>query len=144
MDRRYQLFCSLRFECQRGCTRCCEQEGFIYLTESDVVRMAEFLGLSQSDFERRFVYRTTKFIRLKSAKAAPCHFLNANGCSIHAVKPLQCRAFPLWPELLASEQEWSQTASWCPGIGKGDLINIEVAQRVTEEVRGAFPDYYGK
>ena len=30
----------MRFECQRGCTACCEQKGFVYLTEGDLARAA--------------------------------------------------------------------------------------------------------
>jgi Fe-S-cluster containining protein len=114
----------------------------VYLTESDVVRIAEFLHLSQAEFERRHVYRTKRMIRLRMARAAPCRFLNASGCSVHSVKPLQCSAFPFWPELLESEKEWHKTASWCPGIGKGELINIESAKATADEVRRGHPHYY--
>ncbi len=48
----------LRFTCQRGCINCCDQDGFVYLTESDVTRAAEFVGLSQTVFEERYLYRT--------------------------------------------------------------------------------------
>src|ERR1019366_6095821 len=48
----------LRFQCQPGCTACCEQQGFVYLTEDDIPRIAAFLGLSATAFEERYVYRT--------------------------------------------------------------------------------------
>ena len=43
----------MRFECQAGCTACCTQKGFVYLTEQDLARIAEFLGMSAAEFERR-------------------------------------------------------------------------------------------
>ena len=48
----------MRFECQPGCIACCEQRGFVYLTEDDVLRAARFLNLTPAAFERKFVYRT--------------------------------------------------------------------------------------
>ena len=34
----------LRFECQPGCTECCRQKGFVYLTEADMARAARAAG----------------------------------------------------------------------------------------------------
>ncbi len=107
----------LRFECQPGCTNCCEQQGFVYLTEDDLVRIAEYVGMTARDFERRYVYRTSHRLRLRVPRQQQCHFLRDGGCSIHAVKPVQCRLFPFWPELVESKREWKKTAAWCPGNG---------------------------
>ena len=43
----------LRFECQPGCTECCRQRGFVYLTEADLARAAEFVGMTTAAFERK-------------------------------------------------------------------------------------------
>src|SRR5690348_2815779 len=50
----------LRFECQPGCTNCCTQKGFVYLTEADLQGIAKFLGMRAIEFERRYVYRTKR------------------------------------------------------------------------------------
>ena len=127
----------MRFECQPSCTTCCQQKGHVYLTEEDIVRAAHFLRLSAVEFERKFVYRTTNLRRLRAPRDAQCGFLRADGCSIHPVKPTQCRLFPFWPELVDDEKEWAKTGEWCPGIGKGDLIQIETAHEFTTEMRQA-------
>ena len=31
---------SVRFTCQAGCINCCDQKGYVYLTEDDVKRAA--------------------------------------------------------------------------------------------------------
>lgn len=36
----------MRFSCQPGCTRCCTQKGWVYLSVEDVPRLAAFLGMS--------------------------------------------------------------------------------------------------
>jgi Fe-S-cluster containining protein len=114
----------------------------VYLTETDIVRAAVFLGLSAAEFEKKFVYRTTNLRRLRTPRHAQCGFLRADGCSIHSVKPVQCRTFPFWPEMVESEEEWRKTAEWCPGIGKGELVQIESARAQAREMREAYPTMY--
>jgi hypothetical protein len=132
----------LRFECQPGCTRCCEQQGFVYLTEADLTRLAAYLGMTDAEFERRYVYRTKNLRRLRVPRHAQCAFLEGGGCSVHVAKPMQCRSFPYWPELVDDRKAWHKTGSWCPGIGKGELVNIEAARGLAEEMRVAHPHLY--
>lgn len=132
----------MRFECQPGCVACCEQKGFVYLTEDDVTRIAAYLRMRAADFERRYIYRTKNLRRLRVPRAVQCPFLEGRGCGIHAVKPVQCRTFPFWPELVESRKEWKKTAAWCPGIGKGDLVQIEIARAGAQEMRTAYSGMY--
>ena len=85
---------TIRFACQPGCTKCCDMEGFVYLTEADLNKAAKFLNLTPEEFEKRYVYRTAHQRRLRKPRASQCTFLTAEGCSIHSVKPTQCRLFP--------------------------------------------------
>ena len=107
----------------------------MYLTEADLTRVAKFVGLSAKMFERRYVYRTRNKLRLRVPRDAQCYFLVEGGCSIHAVKPVQCSVFPFWPALVDSKREWKKTARYCPGIGKGPLIQIETARKLGAEFR---------
>ncbi len=132
----------MRFECQPGCTFCCQRRGFVYLTEDDIVRAAQFLGMTARGFEKRYVYRTKNLRRLRIPRRGLCRFLRADGCAIHPAKPTQCRIFPFWPELTESRREWRRTAEWCPGIGKGELVQIETARGLAQEMRAAYPSLY--
>jgi hypothetical protein len=132
----------LRFECQPGCTNCCRQKGFVYLTEADLIRIAQFVGMKLAEFERAYVYRTKHLLRLRMPRHTQCHFLREGGCSIHPVKPTQCRIFPFWPELVDDKREWRKTAAWCPGIGKGELVQIDTARALAGEMRSAYPGMY--
>jgi uncharacterized protein len=132
----------MRFECQPGCTACCRQPGFVYLTEHDLLRAAAFLGMTAEAFERKYVYRTRRLLRLRTPREGRCHFLREGGCSIHPVKPAQCRIFPFWPELVENRREWQRTAAYCPGIGKGPLVQIETARREAVEMRESYPALY--
>jgi uncharacterized protein len=114
----------------------------VYLNDADVARAAGFLGMSEAEFERRYVYRTRKKMRLRVPKHANCHFLEGGGCRIHPAKPLQCRAFPFWPELVGSAREWRRASRGCPGIGKGPLVEIEQARGIAREMREGLPELY--
>lgn len=132
----------MRFECQPGCTACCEKQGFVYLTEGDINRLADYLRLTAGVFEERYVFRTKNLRRLRVPSHAQCEFLAGGGCSVHAAKPTQCATFPYWPELLDSRKEWHKAGSLCPGIGKGELVNIEYANTEAERMRVAHPHLY--
>ena len=133
---------SVRFECQRGCINCCTQEGRIYLTETDLVRAAKFVGMAPEAFEKKYVYRTRHELRFRKPREKQCPFLREHGCSIHPAKPTQCKTFPFWPELLKRKVEWDEAATYCPGIGKGPLIQIGAAMKIAEEERAAYPSQY--
>jgi Fe-S-cluster containining protein len=112
------------------------------VSEEDVVRIANFLRLPVSEFEARYVVRRKYAVRLKKPKGSQCHFLGESGCSIHAVKPVQCRLFPFWPELVEHRENWQAAAQNCPGIGRGDLIQIGAALEAANEMRTAYPVHY--
>lgn len=133
---------NLRFACQPGCTLCCDREGWVYVTEADILRIANYIGMAPDVFEKQHIYRTRKRARLRVPRHANCMFLKDGGCSIHEVKPTQCRTFPYWPELLGSRRQWYATGNWCPGIGQGPLVNIETANANAAEMEKAYPFFY--
>jgi uncharacterized protein len=132
----------LRFTCQRGCINCCDQTGNVYLTEDDLIRAARFVNMTVRAFERKYVYRNRHQMRFRKPRDKQCPFLLDHGCSIHPAKPTQCRTFPFWPELVENRAAWNQTARYCPGIGKGPLIQIGTALEMSEEQRKAYPGMY--
>lgn len=132
----------IRFTCQPGCTRCCDQQGFVYVSEADILRAAKFVKMSPAKFEEKYVYRTTNQRRFRKPPEKQCPFLESYGCSIHPAKPTQCKTFPFWPELVENRAEWKRTGKYCPGIGKGELIQIGEAMERAEEQRLAYPEDY--
>jgi Fe-S-cluster containining protein len=132
----------VRFACQPGCVRCCDTQGFVYITEGDLKRLAKHLGLTAEAFEERYVIRYRRILRLRKPAKSQCHFLTVNGCSVHVVKPVQCRAYPFWPELVEDQAAWQDEAKRCPGINKGDLIQIGGACEIASEMKTAYPALY--
>lgn len=132
----------VRFQCQPGCIKCCDMEGYVYLTEDDLKKAAAFTAMTPQAFEKRYVYRTRHQMRFRKPRDKQCPFLEEHGCSIHPAKPTQCRTFPFWPETLERKAAWNRTAGYCPGIGKGPLIQIGDAMEIAEEQRRAYPEMY--
>jgi hypothetical protein len=132
----------MRFQCQPGCIACCNQKGFVYLTRDDIARLAEHLDITRAEFQRRYLCGVAPLLRFRKQRHKQCPFLLAGGCSVHAVKPLQCSSFPYWPELLASAAERREAATYCPGMNKGPLVNLTLAHEVAGQVQQAFPDLY--
>jgi Fe-S-cluster containining protein len=132
----------LRFTCQAGCINCCDQTGYVYLTEEDIPRAAKFVRMTAAAFEAKYVYRTAHQRRFRKPRDKQCPFLLDHGCSIHPAKPTQCRTFPFWPELVENRDLWKHAGSYCPGIGKGPLIQIGTAMETAEEQRRAYPEMY--
>jgi hypothetical protein len=132
----------MRFQCQSGCIRCCEQKGFVYVTREDIARIAAYLNISRAEFRRRYLCGSPPLLRIRKLRHTECPFLLADGCSVHEVKPLQCSSFPFWPEILGSAGERRQIAAYCPGLNQGPLVNLTLARKVSGEVREAFGELY--
>jgi len=86
------------FECAR-CGRCCTQR-LILLNTEDVFRMAEHLKMSVPQFMDRYGVVFAKAGGNKSPRlylqitGQSCPFF-ADGCIVHAYKPLMCQLFPV-------------------------------------------------
>jgi Fe-S-cluster containining protein len=132
----------VHFACQSGCTRCCDTQGFVYITETDLKRIAKHLGLTAESFEAQYVVRYSHMLRLRKPRKSQCHFLTPDGCSVHVVKPVQCRTYPFWPELVEDRAAWKEEGKRCPGIGKGELIQIGTACEIASEMKTAYPRAY--
>jgi Fe-S-cluster containining protein len=131
---------NFRFECQPGCTNCCSQPGEVYLAPDDANRIAGYLGLSTDEFRSRCCEFEDGDLRLAGPTDGPCRFVEDGGCSIHEVKPLQCQAFPFWPENVRGRRAWRNLRRHCPGIGVGPLVPIEKVRADAQACLDAFPD----
>jgi len=62
-----------------------------------------------------------------------CIFLGEDlKCTVYEARPDQCRTYPFWPHLLASQLSWEWESLKCPGIGKGNLIPASEIKRVRD------------
>jgi Fe-S-cluster containining protein len=110
------------FECQ-GCGACCRiPNGIVRVSESEISRIAAFLGMAESEFiaNETDVAPDRKGLVLKSRTDDSCVWLTEdNRCRIHPVKPDKCRTFPY---------EWinSDSHEICAGLKKlNRLLTID-------------------
>jgi len=107
----------LRFECT-GCGRCCTgANGYVWVSERDVSRLAARFGRSLDDFGRKYLRRIgDRYALLERANDGACVFLEGDRCGVYEDRPDQCRSFPFWDRNLASAAAWMRAAEECEGI----------------------------
>lgn len=120
----------IRFECQ-GSGRCCvsrDSYGFVYLTNKDRANLAKAIGISTSAFTRTMCEKTDGIYHLKSDNG-PCVFLKNKRCTVYEARPMQCKTWPFWPEVMNPKSWSAEVAKFCPGVGKGKLWSPEEIQK---------------
>ena len=132
----------LRFSCKR-CSSCCRHEsGFVYLSENDLSRLARELKMEYTAFIQtwcrwvpfdRGAERGAERLSLKEKSNFDCIFWN-DGCKVYGARPLQCRAFPFWDNVVCSPQAWEAAGRACPGMNKGELRAREEIERFLRQM----------
>ena len=119
----------IRFECQ-GSGKCCvsrESYGFVYLSDSDIIRFSKYLKLTIKKFKEKYCQLTDGFIHLieRTELKGNCIFLKDKKCSVYEGRPSQCRTWPFWNENMNSKV-WNEDISLnCPGVGKGGIVKAK-------------------
>jgi len=122
----------LAFECT-GCGVCCSgpAEGYVWLTDKEIIQIAHFLNISPTEMKRRYVRRVGTRRSLKERQDNhDCIFLvpreeGGKKCSIYPVRPSQCRTWPFWPGNLTSPEDWALAGLRCEGINRGDIHGLD-------------------
>lgn len=123
----------LRFECTM-CGACCTgTPGFVHFSDEEARAIADRLGVTVEQFLDRYTHDTSvgrSLTEHPTEHGLDCVFLDRESmpgkaiCSIHDIRPTQCRTFPFWPEHLRSPHTWSKVAQECEGIGRGELTSL--------------------
>ncbi|MFO7760332.1 MAG: YkgJ family cysteine cluster protein [Thermodesulfobacteriota bacterium] len=105
------------FECQR-CGYCCHGAATVSLNDRDLQRMSDYLGLSLSELEERYLRKKGNFLEMKTVDGH-CIFYRDNGCTIHPARPWRCRQWPLHPSILMDKANFEAITYSCPGLNAG-------------------------
>lgn len=113
----------LNFTCTR-CSRCCRHDsGYVFLSEHDLKRLMAHFGLDRRSFIDRYCVEVdfgfTSRLSLKEQENFDCVFWKNGGCTVYEARPLQCRAYPFWPQNMDSPGSWEDLKRECPGINVG-------------------------
>ena len=114
------------FECTQ-CGECCRGFGGTYVTPEDIEQISRFIKCDPDTFVSRFCDMSGSRPVLTLGEEGKCIFFDEL-CTIHAVKPYMCRAWPFIQTLVDHPENWEAMAGSCPGMKKG--IPEEVLQRI--------------
>lgn len=126
----------LRFTCQR-CGRCCSgPSGLVEASYGEARAMAQELGMEWEEFleQAALEYEGSFFMKeVRCRHGFDCILLDRfkkdgheiTGCMARNSRPIQCRTWPFWPEVITSPQTWKLFRKRCPGIGVGELHPLE-------------------
>jgi Fe-S-cluster containining protein len=99
---------------------------YVFMDKPEAERIRRFLQLSQGWFRRHYLKRLEDGDLVVAAGSdGRCIFLDADGqCRVYSVRPLQCRTYPFWPEIVASAAAWRREARRCEGINQGQRVPL--------------------
>ncbi|PWT75129.1 MAG: zinc/iron-chelating domain-containing protein [Bacteroidetes bacterium] len=97
------------------CANCCKTMSPTY-TRSDVQRISKFLGMTQSAFRKKWLYKDKSGDWLNVNQ--PCQFLDleTNMCRIYEVRPRDCAGFPhhTKKKMVDYMHVYKQNLEYCP------------------------------
>ncbi|HOJ98228.1 MAG TPA: YkgJ family cysteine cluster protein [Termitinemataceae bacterium] len=132
----------LLFSCTR-CSSCCRYEsGYVFLSQEDLLKLADYLKLGSREFIHLYCRwvpgpSDTEQLSLKEKSNKDCIFWN-DGCTVYEARPLQCQLFPFWDIILSSAERWRMVSQDCPGMNQGRWYSpeeIEDLRRLGKENR---------
>jgi Fe-S-cluster containining protein len=104
--------CEFQFSCHKGvkCFNDCCGDVNIFLTPYDILRMKNKLGISSTEFLKKYVIypfdEKSKYpvviLKMLENEKKSCPFVSEDGCTIYEDRPWSCRMYPLG---LASPKE---------------------------------------
>lgn len=122
----------LYFGCT-GCGECCTgAPGFVWISQKEIKKISEFLGIPEQEFLRKYTRKVNGKISLKEhPQSYDCVFLRQKKCMIYPVRPKQCKTFPFWKENLTSKEAWLNCGQRCEGINHKDasLVPLSAIQK---------------
>ena len=96
--------------------------------------MARFLKMSLASFTLKYCEKKKGIYHLKEDGVNPdCLFLENKRCGVYEARPIQCRTWPFWPEVMNAKTWKKEVMSFCPGVGKGPVVPKETIEKNLKE-----------
>ena len=126
----------IKFQCQ-GSGNCCVShgsQGYVYLSDKDLNNISKFFKITPKFFIKKYCEYTDGFLHFKEIRDdGQCQFLKNKKCTIYQARPTQCKTWPFWKENLNTKKWNTYIKSFCPGIGKGEIISSTKIKKIVEE-----------
>ena len=78
------------------------------------------------DFTKKYCQKYNGAFHLKEDGInLDCLFLEGKRCGVYEARPVQCRTWPFWPEVMNAKTWKKEVLSFCPGVGKGKKVSAD-------------------
>jgi Fe-S-cluster containining protein len=105
----------------------------VRVSEEEIRAISEYRKLPEEDFRASDVREEAGELLLRERENGDCVLFENGRCSVHPVKPKQCRLYPFWFRNVRSGEAWARTCRECPGIGEGEWVSPEEILRQVHE-----------
>lgn len=123
----------LSFTCSQ-CGDCCTGgSGYVWVTDADLVNIADHLGLPIGEVRLLQTRRALGKVSLREHPNGDCIYFDpkSRGCTVYPVRPIQCRTWPFWEQNTTSPERWKAACDVCPGAGQGTFVPmVDVLRQV--------------
>ena len=131
----------LKFECTQ-CGKCCtkrDKYAHVYLDEHEMRAMAKLLGIGLRSFRERYTSMDEIGWDELRFEGEACPFLDpaSNHCAVYAARPVQCRTFPFWDEMVDANGWTERALAYCEGLGRGPVWPQAEVEAAMREMRDA-------
>ncbi|NLC92287.1 MAG: YkgJ family cysteine cluster protein [Treponema sp.] len=128
----------LKFSCKRCSRCCCGEPGYVYLSSKDLTKLCTWFNLTLDSFVDKYCrivpYKNnTLVLSLEETDDFECILWKKGvGCTAYEARPIQCSTYPFWTRILKNEKTFLEEKKECPGIGEGNILNLEAVKSQLE------------
>lgn len=137
------------FKCE-GCGDCCILEKAVPVTVSDIVRIADSLGIGYNEFIAKYCFIENDEPKIRFTKKG-CPFLADKKCGIHDVKPLVCELYPFMfhaniraKDMVKDQSLYKNCTLFKLGLRSNTHIIYDIDKLIEFSVMARFTDMYMK
>ncbi len=116
------------FECTM-CGQCCEGQGGIVVSPTDLARLCEHFQIDAEAFEVQYGCVQNGKLKVRTGEDNFCIFFKEGvGCAAHVARPDICRAWPFFRGNMVDNESFYLAKDYCPGIKPTSTHDAFVAE----------------
>lgn len=77
------------------CGICCKIFNNIEIADDEIQNISRYLKITKSEFLKKYTTQNQKCNMPTTSLKTPCKFQKSSNCTIHKIKPFDCKTFPL-------------------------------------------------